>query len=302
MQLSCTTCSQSLEIPDELLGQTVDCPVCKTKFTAGQSSTNSAYDVKPLIALCEKILLDEEVSVEELYELAEFLNANPEAGKHWPGNQFVEPLQEGWADGVIDSSELALMEGIIIETRREWRRRVAPMEQTEAPAGADLTSGFAASTDTRNLARINGPDVRLEVPSASYPGSNHRVDLKTLTCDCSDWKFRRSTLPEGHFSRCCEHILHAFEHLGVEDLPSMVQAFLKNTKPPDPEKNWYLGDVGYGSILISDAPHGWSDVFARGKDGWGMFGCNFRQQRWKYDSEPDGAGAIIPLIKEKFRE
>lgn len=240
--------------------------------------------------------------MEELYELAEFLNANPEAGKHWPGNQFVEPLQEGWADGVIDSSELALMEGIIIETRREWRRRVAPMEQTEAPAGADLTSGFAASTDTRNLARINGPDVRLEVPSASYPGSNHRVDLKTLTCDCSDWKFRRSTLPEGHFSRCCEHILHAFEHLGVEDLPSMVQAFLENTKPPDPEKNWYLGDVGYGSILISDAPHGWSDVFARGKDGWGMFGCNFRQQRWKYGSEPDGAGAIIPLIKEKFRE
>ena len=97
MKLSCTTCSQSLEIPDELLGQTVECPVCKTKFTAGQSSTNSAYDVKPLMALCEKILLDEEVSVEELYELAEFLNANPEAGKHWPGNQFVEPLQEGWA-------------------------------------------------------------------------------------------------------------------------------------------------------------------------------------------------------------
>lgn len=302
MKSSCTTCSQSLEIPDELLGRTVDCPVCKTKFTAGQSSTNSAYDVKPLIALCEKILLDEEVSVKELYELAEFLNANPEAGKHWPGNQFVEPLQVVWSDGVIDSSELAIMEGIIVEARREWRRRVAPMGKTEAPAGADLTSGFAASSDTSDLARINGPDIRLEVPSASYPGSSHRVDLKTLTCDCSDWKFRRSALPEGHFSRCCEHILYAFEHLKVENLPSMLQAFLENTKPPDPEKNWYLGDVGYGSILISDAPHGWSDVFARGKDGWGMFSCNFGQQKWKYGSEPDGAGAIIPLIKEKFPE
>ena len=133
MKLSCTNCNQSLEIPDELLGQTVECPVCKIKFTAGQSSTNSVYDVKPLMALCEKILLDEEVSVEELYELAAFLNANPEAGKHWPGNQFVEPLQEVWADGVIDSRELALMERLIVETRREWRRRVAPMEKTERP-------------------------------------------------------------------------------------------------------------------------------------------------------------------------
>jgi hypothetical protein len=54
--------------------------------------------------------------------------------------------------------------------------------------------------------------------------------------------------------------------------------------------------------LISDAPHGWSDIFARGKDGWGMFGCNFRQKRWKYGSEPEGAAAIIPLIKEEFPE
>ena len=154
MKLSCTNCNQSLEIPDELLGQTVECPVCKIKFTAGQSSTNSVYDVKPLMALCEKILLDEEVSVEELYELAAFLNANPEAGKHWPGNQFVEPLQEVWADGVIDSRELALMERLIVETRREWRRRVAPMEKTEAPAEGGLTS---------ETARINGPDIQMDV-------------------------------------------------------------------------------------------------------------------------------------------
>ena len=105
-------------MPDELSGQSVECPVCNIKFTAGQSGTNSVYDVKPLIALCEQILHDEEVSAEELYELAEFLNANPEAGKHWPGNQLVGPLQEVWADGVIDSRELAIMEGIIVEARR----------------------------------------------------------------------------------------------------------------------------------------------------------------------------------------
>jgi len=300
MKLSCTNCNQSLEIQEELLGQSVECPVCNIKFTAGQSSTNSVYDVKPLIVLCEQILHDEEVSAEELYELAEFLNANPEAGKHWPGNQLVGPLQEVWADGVIDSRELAIMEGIIVEVRREWRRRVAPVEKTEAPVEADLTSGLAASTDTRNLARLMGPDIRMEVPSVSYPGSTHRVDLKTLSCDCSDWRFRRNTLPEGHFSRCCEHVLYAFEYLEVEGLGPMLSAFLKNTKPPDPEKNWRLEDVGYGNILISDAPHSWSDVVARGKDGWGMFSCNVRQQRWKYGSEPDGSDAIIPLLKEKF--
>ena len=291
MKLSCTNCNQSLEIPDELLGQSVECPVCKIKFTAGQSSTNSVYDVKPLIALCEEILHDEEVSVEELYELAEFLNANPEAGKHWPGNQFIAPLQEVWADGVIDSRELARMDHLLVETRREWRRRVAPMEKTEAPAEGGLTS---------ETARINGLDIQMDVPSLSYPGTNHRVDLKTLACDCSDWEFRRAKLPEGHFSRCCEHILYAFERLEIKGAAPMLLAFLKNTKPPDPKKNWILEEVGYGKILISDAPNGWSDVFARGKDGWGMFGCNVRQKRWKYGSKPDGADAIIPLLKEKF--
>ena len=184
-------------MPDELSGQSVECPVCNIKFTAGQSGTNSVYDVKPLIALCEKILLEEEVSVEELYDLAEFLNANPEAGKHWPGNQFVEPLREVWADGVIDNHELALMERLIVETRREWRRRVAPMEKTEAPAGADQTRGFATSKHSVELQLINEPAVSVEVHSAYSAGHGQPSEHSTLTRRWPVWTYRRKTTTAG---------------------------------------------------------------------------------------------------------
>lgn len=58
-----------------------------------------------LVAVCEHILEDGEISGDELYALAEWLNGHREACFVWPGNLLVKPLQDAWSDGKITKTE-----------------------------------------------------------------------------------------------------------------------------------------------------------------------------------------------------
>src|SRR6476469_1626282 len=76
-----------------------------------------------LVALCASILDDGEVTEEEAYQLADWLNHHQEAAEHWPGNQLVEPLQEIWAHETVNSRDLHRLARLLISLQREWARR-----------------------------------------------------------------------------------------------------------------------------------------------------------------------------------
>ena len=65
----------------------------------------SDYDPSELLVLCESIIEDGELTYDEIYQLAEWLNNDREACLHWPGNLLVEPLRKAWADGKITKTE-----------------------------------------------------------------------------------------------------------------------------------------------------------------------------------------------------
>jgi hypothetical protein len=50
----------------------------------------SDYDPSELMVVCESIIEDGELTYDELYQLAEWLNNDREACLHWPGNLLVE--------------------------------------------------------------------------------------------------------------------------------------------------------------------------------------------------------------------
>jgi mRNA-degrading endonuclease RelE of RelBE toxin-antitoxin system len=60
-----------------------------------------------LIALCEGILDDAEVTVDEVRHLADWLAAHEEARRAWPGEVLTVPVQEALLDGKINKTELA---------------------------------------------------------------------------------------------------------------------------------------------------------------------------------------------------
>jgi hypothetical protein len=79
----------------------------------------SDYDPSELLLLCESIIEDGELTYDELYQLAEWLNNHQEACSNWPGGLLVAPLQKAWADGKITKTEARQVARIIIEVRKE---------------------------------------------------------------------------------------------------------------------------------------------------------------------------------------
>ena len=59
-----------------------------------------------VLQVCDGILEDGEISGDEAYGLASWLNENREACFHWPGNELVPLLKEIWADGKVTKTEL----------------------------------------------------------------------------------------------------------------------------------------------------------------------------------------------------
>jgi len=92
-----------------------------------------------LIALCASIISDGEVSPEEAYQLAEWLNNHPDAATTWPGSGLIQPLQEIWADGKVNKRDLHRLARLLISVQREWARHPST---DISPVNGDTTVEF----------------------------------------------------------------------------------------------------------------------------------------------------------------
>ena len=114
----------------------------------------SDYDPSELMVVCESIIEDGELTYDELYRLADWLNNHHDACLHWPGNLLVEPLQKAWADGKITKTEARQLARIILQIRKGAAKREA---EEEALAQAAKIASQAAHTF--DLTRPNLPTI-----------------------------------------------------------------------------------------------------------------------------------------------
>ena len=85
----------------------------------------NSYDPTELLRLCDSITADGELTYDELYQLAEWLNSHAEGCAHWPGSLLVEPLQKAWADGKITKTESRQLSRLLLQIRKEAAKREA---------------------------------------------------------------------------------------------------------------------------------------------------------------------------------
>lgn len=242
----------------------------------------SAYDPSDLIALCETILEDGELSGREVYRLSQWLNENREACSHWPGNLLVTSLQKAWADAKLTTAELQEIGRLLISIHKEWivdadaNMEPAPPVSPEGLQKLDLTQPLLPLIPWKTRAR-----------SRTDKSACYEVDLSKPSCTCPDWQHDRSHFPIGHLGRCCRHVLFAYSRVHPPTgWPSWMQAFLGHQWTPHPCKQWMVIRCGSALVLASTAPIDWADVFAPHVGEYERFGYHITENRWAYGSEP----------------
>lgn len=259
------------------------------------------YDPSELIAVCDSIIEDGEISGDELYALAEWLNNHREACSHWPGELLVKPLQDLWADGKATQTEMRQMGRLLVRIRKEWTKRHAEQLLEQASKYAEQA---AASFD---FSHPQLPLVPLVTRIKSHTDKSviYDVDLNGPACTCPDWTSLRSNLPPGHLTRCCKHVFSAYEQIAPDcGWPGWLGALFDSGWPPHPQQKWFVLPIDGAWVLASMAPKGWANVFAPtgGKPDarfgveYERFGYNVAEDRWAYGIEPRGSDRIARAV------
>jgi hypothetical protein len=256
-----------------------------------------SYDPRELLNLCGSIIEDGELTYDELYKVAEWLNNHREACFHWPGNLLVEPLQKAWADNKITKTEARQLARIILEIRTE----AAKGEPEEAPVQAAEIAYQVARTFELTSPNLPTIPFATRVKSHTKRGVFYEVNLNGPSCTCPDFLSFRRKLSAGHMTRCCKHVFDAYGKLGSRHAwPGWLGAFLDFPCPPHPRKDWLVLSIRRGwltlqrpeLLLISSAPNRWANIFASTNGCYDRYSYNVTENRWAYDIKPPASEKI----------
>jgi hypothetical protein len=246
-----------------------------------------------LLALCEGILEDDEVSVDEVRQLGQWLAEHEIARRSWPGEIITQPIQHVLLDGRVNKTELKKVTTLLRRVQKEAALREAHEIQQNATAVAAQVSAALDLTQ----ARLPSLPITFPVTSHSDRSIVYEVDLSGPSCNCPDWTRSRSTLPRGDLTRCCKHTFDAFSRVRPKaGWPGWLNAFLEEGWRSHPETRWRVLQISGRQVLASTAPTEWANVFAPDATEYRRFGFSILERRWSYGVEPDGASQIASAI------
>jgi hypothetical protein len=253
---------------------------------------------RELLALCEAILEDNEVTVAEVSRLGEWLKLHELARLTWPGKLLTEPIQAVLLDGKVNKTELRRVSTLLRQVQKDWAKR---QQQKVEQDTIDRAKSAARAMDL-SQARLPCIPVTLHVNSRTDRTLQYTVDLAGPSCTCPDWWSNRSRLPPSDLTRACKHVFDAFGQVRPRDgWPGWMESFLEHGWRPHPQTRWLVSYVNGQHVLISNAPDRWANVFSPVGGSYRRFGYNVAEKRWSYGTEPPAAGVIARTISRGFQ-
>jgi hypothetical protein len=254
------------------------------------------------LRLIRRITSDGELSIEEIWDLADYLNGNETAQHRWPGNRLWKQIERAFEDGEISEHEHRHLGDIIVEIE-------------EACAG--VSTGATHIERRLNLDRLTVTDLKLPIINQTLfldpradDEEKYALELRLHTCTCPDWFARHKGVPQGSFGRGCKHIIRALDNARENGEPITKQwdpraARLINvlgglSLGADPLGNWQHLAWEEGGCYVGWDNTDWASVFTKTADGtYERFGFNLEDDRWSYGEDPPGAEIIAGYLKHK---
>jgi hypothetical protein len=140
------------------------------------------YDPTELVGICDSMLDFGEVTENEAYNLADWLNKHDEACLHWPGEELIRPLQEIWADGKVTRTELRRLTGLIRGIHKEWTK--IQFDESMQRAGQQVEELPPKMPPSEP--KLPPIDLTLRIKSHTQPDVRYDVDLSGPSCTCPD--------------------------------------------------------------------------------------------------------------------
>lgn len=245
----------------------------------------SEFDPSELVAVCDEIVEDGELTYNEIRDLAKYLNNNREARKNWPGNLLFKLLKSVFEDQQVSKAEAHQVGRLIMRVRKEWTSKT----HTKPAKGIEVE--FYPSKPRLSL-------IPLTVEVGSHSSDDiYQVNLAGPTCTCPDFNSYRKDRPLGHLTRCCKHILEAYAQIEPKTgYPSWMGAFIDEAWKPHPKQDWKVVEIDSSPVLFSSAPKEWSNVFALNDGNYERFGYSVTDDRWSYGISPPNSETIAAEI------
>lgn len=256
------------------------------------------------LRLIRRITSDGELSMQEIWDLAQYLNDNESAQSKWPGRRLWRQIERIFEDGEVTADEHKHLGDIIVEIE-------------EACAG--ITTGATHFEQRADLSGITTTELKLPVLIQTQvlepegdDDKRYSVDLRNHSCTCQDWFARHKILPADSFGRACKHIVGALAQ-AREDGDPVTKQWEKHAGKfvtqlallhlgADPLEHWHhiAWNEGAADCYLGWGKSDWASVFVNvGLGGYERFGFNLEDDRWSYGTVPDNAAIISSYLKSR---
>lgn len=257
---------------------------------------------EPVIQYLRALTYDGELSAAELWELANWLNQQPEGTlTKWPARPLFSALQAAFAKREVTTADLEEVADTIVAIEQLWIETYPP--SAEEAAADDALARTAVVEEGKP--EIPSIPLAVEMP-AEGKEETFTLDLQHHTCNCPEWVENRTDFPEGDYRRCCVHLAQAYRSLARHEdalqrdplFVAFVEEHGKRGRGATLDETWKVVVIDGTRVLYGASPASeWVNVYAPGKGGnYRRFGYNRKKKRWAYGERPEDVAWQIASI------
>jgi hypothetical protein len=253
---------------------------------------------EPVIRFLKGVTSDGELTSDEVWSLANWLNAQPdEVRAAWPGAGLVDILNTIFADGKVVPEEMEELALNIVSIQDLWAEQFAEKHDDAADFEVPETSGDGkVILPARKPAQLPSVPFKAQIEAAE-------IDLTGPRCTCSQWSERRWNFPEGDYRRACEHVIHAYTRAaadaGFKGEP-LFDAFIHDQQArggTSPLETWEVITISGKDVLSGSRPdREWINFLIPTKEGYHRYGYNKVDRRWSYGEAPRGIARSLQSL------